>query len=72
MGSWSIRRVKFIGSWFKRVLKATWAWSKRNRDDLIIDGLIALVVLIVAFVLDGRIADRQNDLSRELASAGEV
>jgi Pentapeptide repeats (8 copies) len=60
----------------RRALRATSAWAKRQRDDLIRDSLIGFVVLgvglIFAVLWDGRLADRQNQLARDLATASEV
>jgi uncharacterized protein YjbI with pentapeptide repeats len=48
------------------------SWFSRQRDELIRDALIGVIVVLIGFaaaaVWDARIADRQEQLARELAS----
>jgi uncharacterized protein YjbI with pentapeptide repeats len=56
--------------------RAISAWAKRQCDNLIRDALVGLVVLGVGLIFaawwDSRLADRQNQLARDLATASEV
>jgi len=57
----------------RRALDAIWGWFGRQRDDLARDALVGFVVLGVGLLFaawwDGRLSDRQNQLSRDQTTA---